>query len=168
MESRVQGAIAGRRSATGSGGKDLTSPLMVKTSRFGEIEVDADRIIAMTSPILGFSESRRFFLRPHHGPESPFLWLQSVENPALAFVVVPANLVDPGYRPEISPGDRQELEVEPGRDPELMVILTMYREAEQPRITANLLAPLALNVEKRLAKQILLDPAEYDIASPLE
>lgn len=149
-----------------SQGDKRAGSLRVVTSRFGEIEVDRDRVITMTSPILGFPESHRFVLRPH-GVGSAFMWFQSIENPVLAFVVVPASLIDKGYQPSISKSDQEELKLSSGDVPELLVILTFTR-GEKLNITANLLGPLVLNAQERLAKQVLLDPAKYDIAFPLE
>lgn len=166
MADNAQENIVDQRAGSAGGEKELADSFVVKTSRFGELSVDADKVITMTSPILGFPESKRFMIRPH-GPESPFLWFQSMDNPDLAFVIVPANMVASNYQPEIGAEDRQELGFDTGPGPELMIILTLFREGS-PKITANLLAPLALNVERRLAKQLLLDPAKYDIAFPVE
>ena len=140
--------------------------LRVRTRRFGEIEVNPERVITMTSPILGFPESRRYILRPH-GADSPFLWLQSLDNPDLAFVVVQSALIDVAYAPRLAELDREELALASGQDAELLIILTLLPNAHPP-MTANLLGPVALNPERRLAKQLLLDPAVYDIALPLE
>lgn len=149
-----------------TGRRDTCSILKVHTSRFGEIEVDQDRIITMTSPVLGFPESHRFVLRPHNAG-SAFMWLQSLDNPNLAFVVVPAGLIDKGFKPSLPEPDRQELELPPSQVAEYLVILTFNR-ADTLSITANLLGPVVLNTEKRLAKQVLLDPGRYDIAFRVE
>lgn len=152
--------------AVNVGGGDMAARLKFMTKRFGEIEVDPEQVIRMVSPVLGFPESRRFVLRPH-GPGSAFLWLQSLDNGDLAFVVVRAGQVDAAYNPALAEADRQELGLAAGQVPEFLLILTMSRK-EALKITANLLGPLALNAGKRLAKQVLLDPAHYDIAFPLE
>ncbi len=149
-----------------SRGEKKSDSFLVVTSRFGEIEVDRDRVITVTSPILGFPESHRFVLRPH-GAGSAFMWFQSIDNPALAFVVVPAGLIDKGYQPNLSKADHEELQFSDGQEPEFLVILTFTRD-EKLNITANFLGPLVLNAKKRLAKQVLLDPAKYDIAFPLD
>ena len=53
--------------------------MKVKTSRFGEREVDASRIITFTEGIPGFQECRRYFLM-EHDVKSPFAWLQSLKK----------------------------------------------------------------------------------------
>ncbi|MBU0483734.1 MAG: flagellar assembly protein FliW [Proteobacteria bacterium] len=137
-----------------------SSVVMVKTSRFGEVEVDLDRVITLTSPLLGFPESRRFFLRAH-GPDSPFMWLQSLDNPNLAFVVVQPLVVNPEYRPAVNMQVRTELEIKDDTEMDLMLILTIPA-GRAKEMTANLLGPVVFNVRKRLARQMLLDPTRYD------
>lgn len=155
-----------RTSKADVGGGDIAARFKVMTTRFGEIEVEPEQVIHMVSPVLGFPESRRFVLR-QHGPGSAFVWLQSLDNADLAFVVVHAGTVDAAYDPPLTESDRQELGLADGQPPEFLLILTLSR-AKALKITANLLGPVALHAEKRLAKQVLLDPAHYDIALPVE
>lgn len=136
----------------------------VTTSRFGKIEIDGERIITMTTPFLGFPESNRFVLLPH-SPSSPFMWLQSLDNSKLAFVVIQPGVINPEYNPAINSQAREELMISGDDKMELLVILTIPKG--QPRdITANLLGPVVINAAKCLAKQVLLDPAEYDPCRP--
>ena len=72
----------------------------------------------------------------------------------------------PEYKPEMSSGVRKELQMSPGQDMELMVILTIPPGKPQ-EMTANLLGPVVLNAEKRLAKQVVLDPKKHDPCWPV-
>jgi len=138
---------------------------VVPTSRFGEVEVRTEKIITMTKPPLGFPESTRFVLLPHK-EGSPFMWLQSLDNAALAFVVVQPAVLGLDYQPHIDRHVRQELALAAGAQPDLLLILTI--PAGRPQgMTANLLGPLVINVEKKLAKQVILDPTKYDPCWPV-
>lgn len=139
--------------------------ITVQTSRFGEITVDRERIISMLSPFLGFPESTRFILKSH-SPKSPFMWLQSLDNPQLAFVVLPASLTGLDYRPEIPRQILKELRVNADNDKDILLILTIPKNNPQ-EMTANLLGPIVLNSNKRLAVQVVLDPHKYDPCSRL-
>ncbi|MCK5544239.1 MAG: flagellar assembly protein FliW [Desulfobulbaceae bacterium] len=137
----------------------------VMTSRFGEIEVDGERTITITSPFLGFPESNRFVLLPH-SPSSPFMWLQSLDNPKLAFVVIQPGIINPEYNPAMNSQVREELMISGDDKLEFLIILTIPKD--QPKdMTANLLGPVVINAKKRLAKQVLLDPAKYDPCWPV-
>lgn len=134
--------------------------ITIQTSRFGDLDIDEDKIITMTTPFLGFAAERRFILLPH-GPDSVFWWLQAVDNPNLAFVVIQPALIDPQYQPTIASHFQQELQVENQTALEILVILTIPK-GHPEEMTANLLGPIILNPVQQLAKQILLDPAHYD------
>lgn len=139
--------------------------LTVSSSRFGEIQADPDKIITMTSPFLGFPESKRFMLIPH-GENTPFMWLQSLDDPQLAFVVIPAVILVPDYNPALPAQARQELKA--GEEDELNILLLLTIPHNNPqKMTANLLGPLMINPEQRLAKQIILDPNKWDPRWPV-
>jgi flagellar assembly factor FliW len=144
---------------------DQTAKSLIKTSRFGEIEINAAKIITMTSPFLGFPDEKRYVLVPH-GAESAFWWLQAVDNPELAFVVIQPAIINPQYAPTIHPAVVQELQADSPEGIELLIILTIPR-GNPEQMTANLLGPVALNATKRLAKQVLLDPAHYSSCWPV-
>lgn len=139
--------------------------ITVSTSRFGQLSVKPEKIITMTSPFLGFPDSKRFMIKPH-GEESPFLWLQSLDDPKLAFVAIQAALLIPQYQPEISSLTRQELQDSPDQPLEILLILTIPKD-NPDGMTANLLGPVAINPQKRLAKQVLQDPMRYDACWPV-
>jgi len=144
---------------------DQTQKLLLKTSRFGEIEINAEKIITMTTPLLGFPDEKRFVLVPH-GAESAFWWLQAVDNPNLAFVVIQPAIINPQYAPAIHRSVVQELQAKDPEGIELLIILTIP-QGNPKQMTANLLGPVALNATKRLAKQVLLDPSHYSPCWPV-
>lgn len=144
---------------------DQEDMLTIQTSRFGEITVLKNKIISMTSPILGFPDSRRFVLQPH-GAQSPLMWLQSADDPQLAFVVIQPELIIPEYHPAIAMQLREELQAADDKDIELLIILTIPHNNPMG-MTANLLAPLVINPNTRLARQTLLDPMAYDCCWPV-
>ncbi len=136
----------------------------IQSSRFGKLEIETDKVITLTSPFLGFADAWRFVLIPH-GPKSVFWWLQATDYPELAFVVIQPALIVPEYRPEIPRQLRRELQAE---DEELEVLIMLNIPQGRPEaMTANLLGPVVLNPAKKLARQVLLDPARYDPCWPV-
>lgn len=138
--------------------------MIINTSRFGDIEVEQDKIITMIRAFPGFPDSNRFIIRPH-SRESALLWLQSLDDPALAFVVIPAVALRPDYRPTIPESTLRDLELGDNA-PELLLILTIPH-GEPKKMTANLLGPVVINPHKRLACQVVLDPTIYELAWPV-
>jgi len=144
---------------------DTSAATIIKSSRFGEMVVDQERVITLTSTLPGFPETRRFALR-QHSSKSPFMWLQSLDNPELAFVVIEAKRLVPLYDPEIPLGALRELGDSADHGLEMLLILAIPK-GKPEAMTANLLGPLVINPATRLAKQVLLDPERYDPCWPV-
>jgi len=132
----------------------------ITTSRFGAIEVDFSKVIEMKGPILGFERLRKFALIEHN-KQSPFLWLQSVEDGAVAFVVVDPFMVKADYAPTLGDEDVRLLEI--GRPADVLVLAIVTIRKEPFTATANLRAPVIVHATKRIAKQIVLEtyPVQY-------
>ena len=145
--------------------QNMNETIHVNTSRFGAIEVELDRVITLTTPLLGFPDSSRFVLRPH-SQDSPFMWLQSLDDPKLAFVVIQAASLLTEYNPSLPTPCREELQLNGSRPHDLLLLLTIP-EGKPQDMTANLLGPLVINPTARLATQLLLDPAIYDPCWPV-
>ena len=62
--------------------------MKLKTKHFGEIEIDESKIIHFPTGIIAFEEQKRFFIIDNPDENIPFSWLQSVDDPDLAFVII--------------------------------------------------------------------------------
>lgn len=58
----------------------------VNTLRFGEIEVDEGKIVHFADGIPAFEEEHEFLIIPYD-EESPYVFLQSMATPELAFLM---------------------------------------------------------------------------------
>ncbi|HOJ14199.1 MAG TPA: flagellar assembly protein FliW [Deltaproteobacteria bacterium] len=137
----------------------------IDTLRFGRIKVEGDKIITFPRGILGFSRCRRYALFPH-GEKSPFCWLQSVEDAALAFVVMDPALVDPRYQVDVDEQTARELDIAPGDKIQALCIVTIP-QGDPRRMTVNLLGPLVVNTRNRLAAQVICENRGYSHRRPL-
>jgi len=132
----------------------------IKTTRFGQIDINESELIVMKGPILGFEHLRRFVLLIHDR-STPLCWLQSVEDPSTAFVVINPRIIRPDYNPPIVEGDVEFLDIKKNEEIALLAIVTVR---SQPfRVTANIRAPILINAENRMARQIVLDDPGYPI-----
>lgn len=123
----------------------------VKTSRFGTVEIDADRIITFKSGLLGFANQTRFaLLQPN--PEGVFYWLQAVDAPDLAFVVTDPSLFVTGYEVPIRDDQAAALGLKSLEEAQVLVIVNRYGES----LTGNLQGPLVINVDSRVGEQLVL------------
>ena len=136
----------------------------IETTRFGTVEVEEDKIITLARGILGFPEAKRFVLIPHR-PDSPFHWLQSVDHPHLAFVVIEPGIFFSDYEFEIDDETQALLGVESPHEVTVLVIVTFHQGGKE--VTANLLGPVVINTATRVGCQMVLDPNRYPVRFPL-
>jgi flagellar assembly factor FliW len=124
----------------------------LKTKAFGEMTVTDEQLIDFRDGILGFDSIKKFAILEEEG--SPFLWLQAVEEPSLAFVMIsPLSFLDE-YSLVISQGDLDDVGA---KDPqELLVYSIVTIPSENPAdMTANLQGPVIINPTTRKGKQAI-------------
>jgi flagellar assembly factor FliW len=135
-----------------------------QSTRFGTFEVKDDAILVFPSGILGFPEWTRYVLLDHD-TDAPFKWLQCVEEPQLAFVVLDPVCFKTDYQIVI-PLDAL-IEIHKQDSDELSVVTILTIPSEDPSaVTANLRGPLVMNHRTRLCKQLVLSedlPTRYPL-----
>lgn len=138
--------------------------MFIKSLRFGDLEVPDDRVITMERPVLGFEKLRTFCLVEME-ELTPFYWLQSTDEPAVAFLVCNPLVFFPDYRIEINSQEIAELTVHDVKSVETYVIVTIPDDGKE--ISANLQGPILINNENGRAKQLVLVNSDYDVRHPL-
>ena len=116
-------------------------------------------------PIIGFNEQSKFVLIDLN-KDKFFKWLQSVEEPSLAFPVVSVFSLGVEYSIDLSDNVVEKLGITSIEDLLVMNIASIPQENPQGT-TLNLLAPLVFNLENQLAGQIILTGSGYDVSFPL-
>ena len=135
------------------------------SEKLGEVHYKEEEVITFPEGLVGFPGKTRYVL-VNHREESPFSWLQCLDDPSLSFVVMDPRLFKGDYRIEI---EKKDLTILEDSDPAHIVIWTLVSfSPDSPRAsTANLLGPLAVNHKTRLGKQLVLDPRRYDLQYPI-
>jgi flagellar assembly factor FliW len=134
--------------------------MILTSSRLGRIEVPDTKVISMARPILGFERLTEFCLVEVEAI-APFLWLHSVEDPTVAFLVVNPLVFFPKYRIEINSAEIAELEVDRSEMIETYVIATVPTEYQ--KMSVNLQGPILINPANNLAKQLVLVNSDYKV-----
>jgi len=136
--------------------------MLIDTHRFGPLEVDDDRIITFAQGLLGFPEQRRYALL-QTSSDPVFFWLQSVEDPTLAFVVCDPLAFVADYQVPIRQDDLDALKLAELTEAQVLVIVNKVGS----QLTANLLGPLVMGARSLLGKQMVLSDKRYDTRHPL-
>ncbi len=135
------------------------------TSRFGKISFKKSEIIWMVRGLPGFENYKRFIFVSIEGQE-PFKWLQSIDDPALAFFVIDPLVFKPDYVVDINPKDIAYLGGKSARDFMLFVIVTIPKGAPN-RMSANLQGPLIVNKHNMHSIQLILGESTFDLRYPI-
>ena len=139
--------------------------MKINTVRFGEIDIEQDRIFKFALPIIGFNELREYVILDLN-KDNFFKWLQSVEDPALAFPVVSVFSLDVDYSIDIPDNAVEALKIKNVESLLVMNIASIPQDNLQGT-TINLLAPIIFNLDEHLAGQVILSGSGYDISFPL-
>jgi flagellar assembly factor FliW len=150
------------RLATARRTRRATNALSVASSRFGDVEVPADRILDLPDGLVGFPDSHRFAHLPAR-PGSPFGYLLSLDDPELAFAVGdPSRLVGDYEAP------RDEAAAVLRTSPNDVDFLALIAIPEDVReMTIDLAAPLAIDRRRRVARQLVVADPRWDAAVPV-
>ncbi|MEQ8845344.1 MAG: flagellar assembly protein FliW [Phycisphaerales bacterium] len=125
--------------------------MQVKTTRFGVVEIADDKVINFPQGLLGFPEHTRYcLLEP--GEDACFFWLQSVDEPGLAFVVTDPALFFKEYEVPIRAEQAQTLAIDKIEDAQVFVIVNKVGQT----LTANLQGPLLINTLNLNGQQLVL------------
>ncbi len=132
----------------------------IETTRFGRLEMEEGRIIHFPNGLLGFPANRDFVILEHK-PNSTFCWLQSVDSPALAFVLTNPFLVQEDYLAGLSPAEKKVFgQGEDGSQRIVFALVTIPR-GEPEKMTVNLLGPIVIDIVTKTGSQVVLADSGY-------
>jgi flagellar assembly factor FliW len=130
-------------------------------TRFGDLAYDPADLVVLDDGLIGFPRLQSFLLLEHRA-DSPFWWLQSIEEPALAFLLVcPHDYVE-NYAPEISESDANRIALTPDTPATIYTTATIPA-GEVQNLTLNLAGPIVVNPECRKGIQLIIDDPVWPV-----
>src|SRR5215217_7580919 len=136
--------------------------MTIQTTRFGEVTIAEDQLVTFTRGLVGLGDATSFALLSV-APDSPFYWMQSLDDPSLAFLVTDPNAFFKDYTVSIREETQQDLHLADTKDGRLLVICNRVGEW----LTGNLLGPLVINRVARLGQQMVLTEKTWSHRQPL-
>lgn len=138
--------------------------MIISTSRFGQVELKQEDVLTFTEGLLGFQDLRQFVLLDDPNDEI-FAWLQSCESPHIAFPVLEPELFSAQYKANLTKSDLEALKMTAQDKARYFSIVTI---PDDPTLmTANLKAPVVINVAARTARQCVLQDNNLAIREPI-
>ncbi len=133
------------------------------TSRFGELAVPEDKVISFTHGIPGFEKLKRYVLLDHDS-DGVFKWLQSLDDPDVAFLMTDPKPYKPDYIVPTRKNDMTDLGFDV-KDTEPLVTYVMVCVAQDENgvktVSLNLKGPILLNAAKMRGMQCIIDNEKY-------
>lgn len=134
--------------------------MKVKTTRFGELEVNQIDVVVFNDGLLGFENLKKYFV-VDPGDSTLILWLQSIEDERVAFPIIEPKIFKPDYIAKLLPADLNGLELDSLQNAKLYSILTIPANVQE--MSANLKAPVVINSAKKVGKQIVLADSKLSV-----
>jgi len=136
--------------------------MFVDTVRFGRLTVEANNVLLFPDGLVGFEEERHWILLADGNSDSVG-WLQSAGDPALALPVVTPHRYVPDFSLGIKRADLASLPWKP-QDQAIVLVIVSHND---DRLTVNLKAPLVVNLDRCLGRQIIAvgsQPLKYELS----
>jgi len=132
-------------------------------SRFGEIEYDSENTLLFPEGLVGFENLRKFVVMPNE-KEGPLFWIQSIEDPQIAFILTdPTNFY---YDYKVIPDGRERQKLGIDEDGECLVVSVVTVSTDR-KVTLNLAAPILFAPETNKALQVILEGTSFSSQTPL-
>ncbi len=131
----------------------------INTVRFGEIEIPEEKIIHFADGMPAFEGEHDYVIVPFD-ESSPYVFLQSVATPELAFLITMPFVFFPDYEFQLEDDIAEKMGL---KSPDDMLIYTLITipDGNIKEMTANLMAPVVINKATNQARQIVLDRGKY-------
>ena len=135
--------------------------MLIKTRYFGEIDVDETKILTFDDGLIGFENLKKFTLIYNNETEasSNVTWLQSLDEPLVAFPVINPFYVMKEYNPIVE--DEVLIPLGELKEDSTAIFLTLTVPSDITKMTTNLKAPIIINAETKKGCQVIAENPEY-------
>jgi flagellar assembly factor FliW len=138
----------------------VTKPSAKPFRQFVAMPVKTENVFRFPAGIPAFEDVKEFVFLCKPDTQ-PFVFMQALPPAELVFVCIDPFLIYPGYAPRIGAADTRTLRLNSPGDALLFNICTITPDARD--ITANMQAPIIINIRTCIGKQILCDDQDYPI-----
>jgi len=141
----------------------------IETKHIGEVDYMEDSLFTFPSGIPGFDEHRDFLFLKKSDTE-PLVYMQSLDDRELCFILLPILVIDSNYRLEMSQDELEEIGLPVDRRPRIgedVFCAALLCAGSGAPPTANLMAPVVVNLRNRMGVQAIQSASGYSNQHPL-
>ncbi|MCI1858734.1 MAG: flagellar assembly protein FliW [Sporolactobacillus sp.] len=136
--------------------------MKIQTKYYGEQTIAEKDVIRFPSGLPGFADQRRYVLQPFG---DVFAILQSLDDVQIALMVTSPFLFYESYCVDLPDSFVKQLEIDSEQDAGIWAVISVKSPFAES--TANLRAPIVINMRKRIGKQYIPDHSPYSLHEPL-
>ena len=136
--------------------------MQIKSTRFGEFEVSEELVVQFPEGLPGFEDQKQFAFLPYTVDEdnSPFAYMQSVQDPDLTLLLADPFLFFKHYSLDLNDEDAAQLGLNDSEETAgVYGIVAVPEKIDQ--MTVNLVAPIVVNWKEQKGMQIILNRSPY-------
>ena len=131
----------------------------INTLRFGELEIEEQDVVRFADGIPAFEDEHEVVVLPYE-EGTPYMFLQSMMTPELAFLMTDPFVFFPDYSFELDDENMEKLAINSMDDVLVCTLISVPRSGVAD-MTTNLLAPVVINRHTMQARQIVLEKTQY-------
>lgn len=129
----------------------------VSTKTKGIVNVEDEKILEFPQGIMGFESYKKYALI--ESEYEPFIWLQSIEEKNLAFLLIDPFMICSEYEADIDDDTLGKIGISSPEDLVIMTIVTI--PSDNSGITANFLGPIVINRKNNKCLQVVLTDSRW-------
>lgn len=138
----------------------------ILTKYHGEIEINPKDIIQFDKGIPGFANEHQFIFLEFANNGS-FHILQSIQHPDIGFFIVNPFEFFLDYQFELDKVVIEELQLDQSKEHSMQVAVILTPQEPFEKTTANLQAPIIINLLNNKAKQVILNDQAFSVKQSL-
>jgi len=134
--------------------------MKITTTRFGTVVFEPEDLIRFPEGLLGLEACRQWVFLAD-GENDALAWMQSIDRPEVALAVVSPRRFVPSYRIRVARHELEPLGFESVQSAEVLIVVGKTERS----VTLNLKAPLVINLDRRLGRQVIANgdlPIQYE------
>ncbi|MFW5742158.1 MAG: flagellar assembly protein FliW [Spirochaetota bacterium] len=125
--------------------------MRIESKAYGPIEISERQVITFPVGILGFEQLREYALLD--AVQQGFYWLQSLEDPEIAFILLNPYDLRPDYVLDVPDEDLESIRYQ--SDEDLLVFAIVTIPDDESKVSANLQGPVIINRVEQLGRQAI-------------
>ncbi|WP_434304837.1 flagellar assembly protein FliW [Clostridium botulinum] len=136
----------------------------LNTKYHGCIEYEEKDVIYFEKGIPGFEELKKFIIFPVEDNDV-FSVFHSIEKDDMGIIVTSTFSIEKDYEIQLEEEQIKNLKLQDEKD--TLVLNTVTLSSDMNKITANLRAPIVINIKEKIGEQIIINSDKYKVKHPL-